>query len=166
MEPQDQQKKFRWRYYIDQKFQNQFIIRFGLVIILVALFTVGILWLLQKNPYISGLLPAPVLYTFSDKTVRCGPPGDQFDLRMPKTPFNAYQILRSPLLIFGVINLILIIAFSLFYSHRLAGPIVNIKRALEEMLEGGEAKPIQIRKTDQFQDLVDLLNQLIEKRVK
>ncbi len=160
-------KKVRWRYIVDRSFQNQFMLRFSLIVILVVLVTLGLLWVIQKNPYSQGLLPAPVLYSMTDKVVKCSSPdGAQFELNQPGQPFNAFQLWWKPILIVGGLNLLLIVVFSLFYSHSMAGPIHNIKVSIASMIEGGEARPIRVRKGDQFQDLADLLNQLIEKRVK
>jgi hypothetical protein len=44
----------------------------------------------------------------------------------------------------------------------MAGPIYNIKRTLTEMIQTGEVKKIKVRKTDQFQDLVEVINEYIE----
>ena len=162
-----EEKKVRWRYIVDRPFQNQFMLRFSLIIILVVLATLGLLWILQKNPYGQGLLPAKVLFSMSDQVVKCaGPDGVSFDLVQPGKPYNAFQLFWKPILIVGGLNLLLIIVFSLFYSHSMAGPIHNIKVSISSMIEGGEPRPIRVRKGDQFQDLADLINQLIEKRVK
>lgn len=160
-------KKVRWKYVVDAPFQNQFMLRFSLIIILVVLATLGLLWVLQKNPYGQGLLPAKVLFPMTDKVVKCqGPDGVAFDLFEPGKPYNAFQLYWKPIIVVGGLNLLLIVVFSLFYSHSMAGPIHNIKVSIADLVAGGEPRPIRVRKGDQFQDLADLLNQLIEKRVK
>lgn len=162
-----EEKKVRWRYIIDRTFQNQFMLRFSLIVILVVVATLGLLWVLQKNPYGQGLLPAKVLFSLTDRKVSCTAPGGQsFDLLLPGRPYNAFELYWKPILVVGGLNLLLIVVFSLFYSHSMAGPIHNIKSSLRDMVAGGEPRPIRVRKGDQFQDLADLLNQLIEKRVK
>lgn len=160
-------KKVRWRYIVDRPFQNQFMLRFSMIIILVVVATLALLWILQKNPYGQGLLPANVLWSMSDRVVKCvGPDGVPFDHFQPGQPYNAFQLYWKPILLVGALNLLLIILFSLFYSHSMAGPIHNIKLSLASLVEGGQPRPIRVRKGDQFQDLAELLNQLIEKRVK
>ncbi len=164
----EEEKKVRWRYFIDRDFQNKFMLRFSLIIILVVVFTLGILWLLQANPYSSGLLPAKVLWSLKtdQAPVMAGPPGKQFPLFKPDKPYNAFQLFWKPIVFVGALNLLLIVIFSLFYSHSMAGPIHNIKQSIRELLDGDDPRTIRVRKGDQFQDLAELLNELVEKRVK
>jgi hypothetical protein len=163
-ENQVKEKSLRWKYYIDKKFQNQFMLRFSVIILLVLLFTLGILWVLKENPYTLLLREGGVLYSMSsDKTIQCVQEnGEVIELPTPIKAYNAFDLYWKPIVFISVVNLILIITFSLFYSHSMAGPIYNIKRTLREMMETGETKQIKIRKTDQFQDLVEVINQYIE----
>lgn len=163
-ENQVKEKSLRWKYYIDKKFQNQFMLRFSIIILLVLLFTLGILWVLKENPYTLLLKEGGVLYSMSsDKTIQCVQEnGEVIELPTPIKAYNAFDLYWKPIVFISVVNLILIITFSLFYSHSMAGPIYNIKRTLKEMMETGETKQIKIRKTDQFQDLVEVINQYIE----
>ena len=80
----------------------------------------------------------------------------------PVKAYNAFELYWKPILFISVVNLIILIVFSLFYSHSMAGPIYNIKRTLREMIQTGEVKKIKVRKTDQFQDLVEVINEYIE----
>ncbi|MBI3396012.1 MAG: methyl-accepting chemotaxis protein [Spirochaetia bacterium] len=168
MEEQEPKHSTRWRYYIDKQFQNQFIVRFSLVIILVALFTLGTVLLLRENAY--QIVPGNfgvVIGTDAHKVISCRTPeGTTLDLPIPKKYFNAFELYAPAIVFISAVNLVLIVVFSLFYSHSMAGPIHNIKNVLEELAAGGKARPIRVRKGDQFQDLVDLLNEVIEKRVK
>jgi len=163
-ENQVKEKSLRWKYYIDKKFQNQFMLRFSVIILLVLLFTLGILWVLKENPYTLLLKEGGVLYSMSsDKTIQCVQEnGEVIELPTPIKAYNAFELYWKPIVFISVVNLILVITFSLFYSHSMAGPIYNIKRTLREMMETGETKQIKIRKTDQFQDLVEVINQYIE----
>jgi hypothetical protein len=163
-ENQVKEKSLRWKYYIDKKFQNQFMLRFSIIILLVLLFTLGILWVLKENPYTLLLREGGVLYSMSsDKTIQCVQEnGEVIELPTPIKAYNAFELYWKPIVFISVVNLILVITFSLFYSHSMAGPIYNIKRTLREMMETGETKQIKIRKTDQFQDLVEVINQYIE----
>ncbi len=164
---EDVKHSTRWRYYIDKKFQNQFIVRFSVVIILVALFTLGTVLLLRENAY--QILPGNfgvVIGADAQVVIKCQTPSGALDLPVPKKYFNAFELYAPPILFISIVNLVLIIVFSLFYSHSMAGPIHNMKNVLKDLSEGGAPRPVRIRKGDQFQDLVELLNQVIEKRVK
>ncbi len=70
------------------------------------------------------------------------------------------------MLALSVTMLLAMSVFALFYSHTVAGPMLNIKRTLRRIIDSGDAEPLRIRKGDQFHELVELLNELIEKRVK
>ncbi len=53
--------------------------------------------------------------------------------------------------------------FTVFATHRMAGPIRHMERILQGCLRGEPPRPIRLRKTDEFQDLADLINQVLEK---
>ena len=172
VEEEVEEKKIRWRYFIDRKFQNHFLATFSLIGVLVILLTLGSLYLLNRQAYSKQLLPggASMLTALdSSKEYQCtDTKGAPVSLTPPISGayFNAFQLYWPPIVFTGVLNLVLIIIFGLFYSHRMAGPIHNIKRSLAELVDNGEPRPIRVRKGDHFQDLAELLNQLIEKRVK
>ena len=46
-------------------------------------------------------------------------------------------------------------------THRVAGPLVRIQRALREMARGEPVRPIHLRKGDLLDDLVEALNECI-----
>lgn len=150
----------RWRYYIDRQFQNRFMARFALIIVIVGVTALAAIWLVRSEPY--GLLPGGSGVLFSADTELSEETGGF----VPEETYNAFDLYWPPILIVSLVNLLMVTIFGLFYSHSMAGPIHNIKESLNDMVDDGEARPIRIRKGDQFQDLVDLLNKLIEKRVK
>lgn len=51
-----------------------------------------------------------------------------------------------------------------FYSHRLAGPVFRMRRTLHEAIEGKSVKPILLRQNDEFKELADDLNRLLDRR--
>ncbi len=165
---QEEKKQLRWRYYIDRKFQNIFILRFSAIVVLVVAFTLGILWMIRENPYALLSDEGGVLISMStENTLTCeSPDGGTLQMGVPGKIFNAFDLYWRPIVFVSSINLVLLVVFGLFYSHSMAGPIHNIRRSLQEMAAGGQVRPIRIRKGDQFQELVDDLNMLIEKRVK
>ncbi len=151
----------RWNYYIDRGFQNQFMMRFALVIVLIAMIALAALWLLRSEEY--GLLPGNAGMLVSiDLEATSAADG----AIVPDRYYSAFALYWPPVVLMTLINLALILIFGLFYSHSMAGPIHNIKQSLRAMIAGEDARPIRIRKGDQFQELADLMNQLIEKRVK
>jgi signal transduction histidine kinase len=85
---------------------------------------------------------------------------------VPGRVYNAFDLYWLPIVFVSGINLVLLVVFGLFYSHSMAGPVHNMRKNLQEMAAGGPVRPIRIRKGDQFQELVDDINRLIETRVK
>ena len=49
------------------------------------------------------------------------------------------------------------------YTHQFYGPLVSIRRFLDNVIRGNEVHPISIRKNDQLQDVVERLNKMISK---
>lgn len=161
MESNQKSHSARWNYYIDRDFQNQFMMRFALVIVLIAVIALGALWLLRSEEY--RLLPGGAGMLVSIDLEQTEASGGAI---VPDTYYSAFTLYWPPVVIMSGINLILILVFGLFYSHSMAGPIHNIKQSLRAMINGEQPRPVRIRKGDQFQELADLINQLIEKRVK
>jgi signal transduction histidine kinase len=70
---------------------------------------------------------------------------------------------------FSIILLLVLIftGFNFWYgvrlSHRIAGPMVQIKRVLEQALKGEYEKRIQLRSNDFLHEIGDELNLLLEK---
>ncbi len=55
--------------------------------------------------------------------------------------------------------------FTVFATHRMVGPIRHMEKNLQACLRGEPAQPVRLRKTDEFQDLAKLINQvLLEKQ--
>jgi len=64
--------------------------------------------------------------------------------------------------VFRLLLLIFIaFVFTVFATHRMAGPIRHIEKALRGHFRGDPFDPIKLRKTDEFQDLAGLINQLL-----
>ena len=69
-----------------------------------------------------------------------------------KTRMQLLAVLCLGMLCVGIISLI--------YSHRIAGPIYRLKKAIEALQEGKEINHIKLRPGDEFQDLADSLEKL------
>ena len=53
--------------------------------------------------------------------------------------------------------------FSLYFSNKIAGPIYNINRVLDDNVRDNTSRMIKLRKGDYFIDLSEKINLLIEK---
>lgn len=63
---------------------------------------------------------------------------------------------------FGL-SLILTIITTIYISHRIAGPIYNLKQFFTEIVEGAPFRKIKFRKGDYYSELPELINNAIEK---
>jgi hypothetical protein len=64
------------------------------------------------------------------------------------------------LILLFVITTILV---SVRYTHEIYGPLVSIHRYLDDILNGRAPNPIQLRESDQLQDLANKLNSVAER---
>ncbi len=81
-----------------------------------------------------------------------------------------FNIIFFPLLYTGIALALIISIFSLFFSHRMAGPIYRIRVSLDRMLTGDLDFKISCRKHDFFLNIVDRLEKfrqmVVEERKK
>ncbi len=71
------------------------------------------------------------------------------------------QVLWLPLLLSSIIGSLVVLVFGLFYSHRLAGPLFNLKRTMGRLARGQWNINVGIRKNDEFHDVKESLNDLV-----
>jgi signal transduction histidine kinase len=76
------------------------------------------------------------------------------------------DVLKSSISIRMIIlsfSLILVFTtFSIFLSHKIAGPIYKIKTVIDKMASGSMPSKVFLRKNDEFKELADSVNNLIE----
>ena len=54
-----------------------------------------------------------------------------------------------------------IVAFSIIFSHRIAGPIYRFEQTLDKLIQGEDVEYIRLRKNDELKGLAAKLNELI-----
>jgi signal transduction histidine kinase len=133
----------RRNYFIDKKFQTDFILRFCAIVILGAAATTGLLYMLTLNTSTVAIANSRVVV----KTTA--------DFILP--------ILLQTILVVLIAVSLATIAVTVFFSHRIAGPLYRFKKVIEILSEGNFTDGFRIRKTDQLQDLAKTLNDMIEK---
>lgn len=133
----------RRNYFIDKEFQTRFIFRFCLLVILSGLLTFGILCLLGRESTTVSIVDSRVVVRSTS------------DFLLP--------ILIQTILIVMVIVGLATIAVTLFFSHKIAGPLYRFKKVIEALKAGDFSSSACIRKQDQLQDLAVKLNLMIEK---
>ncbi|MCC5813165.1 MAG: methyl-accepting chemotaxis protein [Leptospira sp.] len=167
-------KSFRFKYIIDREFQIRFLIHFSILFIFGVISTLGFLYWLNQTKYEGGavfrLRQDPIqVYHKVEADLDLGEP-EKFvkrDIFLPDYDhkLDRYSIQSSAVVVLSIIYLALISIFSIFKSHKMAGPIHNIKRSLRKLADGEDVPFIRIRKGDEFQELVDELNEVIAKRI-
>ena len=70
------------------------------------------------------------------------------------------------LCLFTLPVLFVIVAFSIVFSHRIAGPLYRIEKTLDDFIAGKEVEPIRLRRGDELKELASKINQVIEKNKK
>lgn len=74
-------------------------------------------------------------------------------------------VLASLLWIFGIGIFIIVAQIALltvFFSHKLAGPIYRLEKACQSIIDGNYAEKIFLRKGDEMQNLAHLLNEVVQ----
>ncbi|EPG65842.1 hypothetical protein ACE5IS_11560 [Leptospira wolffii] len=167
-------KRHLANYLIDKDFQLRFFLNFSLLFIFGLLLTLGFLFWIHSTKYDKG-----VVFRLRQDTVKFYQKGFEMVNGEEKEKFvekefalpdydhglDLFTIQFRGILLFSLLYLLLSAAFVLIYSHKMAGPIYNIKKNLRLLLDGKDVEKIRIRSGDEFQDLANLLNELIEKKI-
>jgi signal transduction histidine kinase len=93
---------------------------------------------------------------------------DIFNVIIEKQPTEAasFEGLRNNLLVFlGFIEfafLGLVFVVCIFMSHKVAGPMYKLQNHLINIKNGGEVKPVFFRDGDNFQEVAEEVNEVLE----
>lgn len=81
-----------------------------------------------------------------------------------KKPYNLLDLYWKPVVALSLLQIILIIVFGLFFSHRIAGPVHRIKKELKEIAEGKLpiTHEIKLRKNDFLLDIAREINNTLK----
>jgi methyl-accepting chemotaxis protein len=71
-----------------------------------------------------------------------------------------FHIIVVPLVLSNIALIVIITIYSLFFSHKMAGPIYRIRISLDRMLTGDLDFKIRVRKNDFFQNIVERMERL------
>lgn len=80
----------------------------------------------------------------------------QFDFK------SVLEGLWLPILIALILGVIFVLIFGLLYSHRIAGPLFNLKRMLKTVENGDLNITMHIRQHDELHDMEYAFNQMVE----
>ncbi len=132
------EKNKRRQYYIKKDFQGSFILRFCLLVII--------------GSVVSGV----ILYVICGRTVTTSFENSRLVIKN-----TADYIL--PTLVFSGLAVVAVIAFAagiltLFTSHKIAGPLYHMQKAIGEIGRGDLNTNIKLRKKDEVTALADTIN--------
>lgn len=131
----------RSTYLIKKDFQVKFILKFCVLVVGAGLLTMEILYLLSAHSTTVSIVNSRVMVRTTA------------DFLLP--------LLIQTVLIVTVIMGLATIALTLFFSHKIAGPLYRFKKVMETLVKGDFSSDFQIRHLDQLQDLADDFNKMI-----
>lgn len=156
-EQQSGEKKFvRKKILIDNSFQLKFILK--ALIPLVILMTVTVTGLLVGIDIIGKEF---TFQSTSELITRLSMSlGDDFTSTKLLSSLKFWGIVA--IMISALISVAYIIYVFLFFSHRIAGPILRFNKTLEEILDGNLNTRIQLRDKDEFKETADHFNNMLD----
>ncbi len=132
----------RRQYYIDRKFQANFILKFFGVLLFGAILSVGVTLLTTQETLTSSF--------------------EGSKLVIEKTSLAILPSVILTNLITTCVVGVIVIAVTLLVSHKIAGPMFRFEKDLEEIGKGNLQKRIRTRDGDQFANVATNLNIMVE----
>ena len=126
---------YRRKYLIDKRMQLKYALMIGVVLLVMVI-------LVEVHSYLTmqSLLPNLFSSVMGAEVKR----------------------LQVSLLINGIIYTVVVALVSIVISHKIAGPVFRLKRDLREMIDTENyARKLSVRKGDELQDLVAVINELL-----
>jgi hypothetical protein len=167
----------RKHYFINRPLQGRYMITFMVPMLLMLVFFLCILYVASQSIIITTtrIIKEDIETAVSSHLQDSIEPSSESyimilkDIRTYIRDFSSnvkYRkaVLVSLLWVFGIGLLFIIIQIALltiFFSHKLAGPIFRFERTLNAMMEGNYTETIHLRKGDEMQNLARLINQVI-----
>jgi len=137
--------KRKWRrknYFIKRDFQGKYIFSFFIFFIFV----------------IAGSYLFTVIFSFLPLNTMTIVYKD-YNLHLGKTPFVLLKEILRAQWIFIVTCGVLVVVASMFFTHRVAGPLYRFERSVDEMTKGNFNFEIRLRSKDEAKELAKLLNE-------
>ena len=169
----------RTHFFIDRKFQGRYMMTFLIPMLIMLLFMLFTLYFASMTiidtttRIIRKDIENKVALELQDQT---DPSIDQY-----KSTFNGITeyirvfssnkefkqtILSSLLWVFGIgmlLVMVQIVLLTVFFSHKVAGPVYRFEKVCHDMIAGNYTDEIHLRKGDEMQNLSFLLNEVLLK---
>ena len=133
----------RKNYFIEKSFQAGFIIKFCMLVAMGGLLTIGILYFLAMRSTTVAIVNSEVVV----KTTA--------DFLLP--------VLIQTVVVVIILLSIATIIVTLFVSHRIAGTLFRLKKAMYDLGEGDFSTVINLRKFDQLKNITQDFNNMVKK---
>lgn len=131
----------RRNYFIDKKFQTEFIVRFCLLVVL------------------GSSITAYIIYAMSARSVTTSFEGLRLTIK------STADYMMPALLISGAVVIVVVgvstIIVTLLTSHKIAGPLYRIERNLSEVASGNLKMRFKLRKGDEIRRLASDLDAMV-----
>lgn len=167
----------RTHFFIDKKFQGRYMLTFLIPMFVMLLFMMGILYLASQTIIQSTIrtlkqnVDSKIVSELQDTR---DPAPEQYKVVLEGvteyirtfTDSKEYQtnVLSALLLVVGgglLLVIVQIVLLTVFFSHKVAGPIYRFEKACNSVIEGDYTSEIKLRKGDEMQNLAVLLNEAI-----
>ncbi len=136
------QKYKRRNYFIKKQFQTRFILKFCALVVLGAVISGVILYLLSRGTVTTAFVNSRLSIV------------NTADYILP-------ALIGSGLVSIALISIATVIVV-MYLSHRIAGPLFRIEKSAEEIGSGNLAFKIWLRSTDEITRMADGLNEMTE----
>jgi methyl-accepting chemotaxis protein len=103
-----------------------------------------------------------IIYNIFEYFLRIFSTGQHLTLTVDRVKIIENQIL----MVLGVVQLLFLgvtFILTIFLSHRIAGPVYKLRRALDEVSGGNFDQRLTFRKNDHFLELQDTFNDMIQR---
>lgn len=128
----------RRRYFIDKRFQRNFIIKFCLLIILGALISGTIIFKMTEGSSTQFFKDAHVKVENTNQYV------------LPSIVFSSVIVV----VFIGIIT----IAVTLFATHKISGPLYAMRRDMQDLVDGNLTVKFHVRQADEVRALAECLD--------
>lgn len=167
----------RKQFFIDKKMQGRYMITFLIPMLVLLCFFLVVLYAASQSiistttSMLKEEVDNKIAVEFQDNI---NPPVESYQV-LVKNIQNSVRdfssdikyrkaVLSTLLFIFGIGLLIIVVQITLltiFFSHKLAGPVFRFEKACHNLIEGNYTDKIYLRRGDEMQNLAGLLNEVI-----
>jgi nitrogen fixation/metabolism regulation signal transduction histidine kinase len=164
--------------FIDRKFQGRYMVTFLVPLVVLLLFMVVTIYMVSQTIVNTTvrIIKSDVENTIAMKLQDQQNPSVQsyqavlMEIRAHLSTFTNNKELRKSFLVsllwvFGIgllIVIIQIVYLTIYFSHRIAGPVYRFEKVCHNVIDGIYTDQIRLRKGDEMQNLAVLLNEAIK----